>query len=267
MRSKAPKTKGDTHIQTLCFFLLCFESEASWLNKKQTTVTSASPTVCATSTARMPGGVNLSLTASLLRQTKKGKRPKQHLNWLFFPTFQGILHASLSLPAACAKHAYFPEGAPEQCGRQFAVALAHVRPTSLPSTESASVCSTVWSVHNSSQHVVPEEQFCPPRNFPPYLRNRLVRGKFPSWLEIGEHIKKQSGHSHSNPEGQRPHATHATLLRPFLVVPTTHVRSDAPWVPRLHCSSQPTRPLSLLLGSGPLDSQNARRSLSRLRNH
>ena len=38
------------------FFLMCFESEASWLRKKQTTVTSAGPTDCATSTAGMPGG-------------------------------------------------------------------------------------------------------------------------------------------------------------------------------------------------------------------
>ena len=170
-----------------------------------------------------------------------------------------------SLPAACAKHAYFPEGAPEQCARQFAVALAHVRPTSLH-RQSQRVSAPLYALFtnplrmsfrkNICVHLETFLHICEIDSATESLRIcSTVRGKFPSWLEIGEHIKKQSGHSHSNPEGQRPHATHATLLRPFLVVPTTHVRSDAPWVPRLHCSSQPTRPLSTLLGSGPLDSE------------
>ena len=58
-----------------CLFM-CFESEASWLKKKQTTTTSACPTDCATSTAWMPGGVNTSPSAckdSVLSPTRKRK--------------------------------------------------------------------------------------------------------------------------------------------------------------------------------------------------
>ena len=68
--------------------------------EERTTVTSASPTGCATSTAWMHGEVNLSLqakTASLLRRTGKGKKAKATLQ-LFLPNLPR--NSSCKLPTA-----------------------------------------------------------------------------------------------------------------------------------------------------------------------
>ena len=82
---------------TLLVFLMCLESEASWLKKKQTTVASACPTGCATSTAWMPGGVkpfSLQARTRFLTPTNKERKKAEATLQLFLPTFKGISHAS-----------------------------------------------------------------------------------------------------------------------------------------------------------------------------
>ena len=70
-----------TNVLNSLFFVLFdmrLVSEASWLRKKPTTVTSADPTDCTTSTARMPD-VNLSLCKQrqVLTPRNKGKTKRQ----------------------------------------------------------------------------------------------------------------------------------------------------------------------------------------------
>ena len=81
----------------VALFLMCSESEASWLKKKQT-VTSARRT----NESRMPGEVNLSLCkqGQLPFSDKQGKERVEALP-LFLPTFQNY---SCKLPTVVPPH-------------------------------------------------------------------------------------------------------------------------------------------------------------------
>ena len=92
----------------LCLFFvlfsMCYESEASWLKKKQATVTSASPTDCATSTAKMPGVVNLSLCSQRqLPYSDKQGNEKGQSNTAILPSHLPR-NSSCELPTAIPPH-------------------------------------------------------------------------------------------------------------------------------------------------------------------
>ena len=81
--------QGCAPLSFVFLFFMRAESEVSWLKKKHTFVTSASPTECATPTARMPGGVNLSLCKQADKQGKEAKA-----------TLQIFLPAEFFMPAS-----------------------------------------------------------------------------------------------------------------------------------------------------------------------